>query len=227
VGPGEARTPGMASGVTEIRAFAEADRAGLRGLFGRVGEGAPSGSLWGHEESEAAVYLDPYMDLEPGSLFVAVADGAMVGYLAGCLDSAKFLSESERVEEAVRQYRLIFRPRAAAFFARALADVAWAALRREPTAGDFDDPRWPAHLHINVVPAVRGTGVADGLMERWLDRLRETGSPGCHLQTLTENARAVRFFERVGFARHGPTPLVPGLRYDGGWLHQQTMVWSP
>jgi GNAT superfamily N-acetyltransferase len=208
----------------EVRGFSEADRAQLLALSGRVGEDVPTASLWGHEESEAAVYLDPYMDLEPESLFVAVADGSLVGYLAGCLDSSAFPTESERVEEAVRKHRLIFRPRAAAFFARALADVAWAALRREPTAGDFDDPRWPAHLHINVVPAVRGTGVADGLMERWLDRLREAGSPGCHLQTLAENHRAVRFFERVGFVKHGPALPVPGLRYGGRRLHQQTMV---
>jgi ribosomal protein S18 acetylase RimI-like enzyme len=218
---------GITSGSTEIRAFAEADRAGLRELFGLAGEGAPSGSLWGHEESEAAVYLDPYMNLEPSSLFVAAVDGALVGYLAGCLDNSTFPTESERVEAAVREHRLIFRPRAAAFFVRAAADVAWSALRREPTAGDFDDARWPAHLHVNVAPEARGTGVADGLMGRWLDRLRETGSSGCHLQTLVENTRAVRFFERVGFARHGPTPLVPGLRYGGGRLHQQTMVWSP
>lgn len=219
--------PGKASSVTEIRAFVEADRAGIRGLFGRAGEGAPPGSLWGHEESEAAVYLDPYMDLEPGSLFVAEVDGALAGYLAGCLDSSTFPKESERVEEAIRKHRLIFRPRSAAFFARASVDVAFATIRRESTAGDFDDARWPAHLHINVVPAARGTGVAEGLMEGWLDRLREAGSPGCHLQTLVENTRAVRFFERLGFARYGPTPLVPGLRYGGGRLHQQTMVWSP
>ncbi|HJV15561.1 MAG TPA: hypothetical protein VJ625_16875 [Propionibacteriaceae bacterium] len=52
----------------EIRTFAEADRAELRELFGRAGQGAPSESLWGHQESEAAVYLTPYMDLEPDSL---------------------------------------------------------------------------------------------------------------------------------------------------------------
>jgi GNAT superfamily N-acetyltransferase len=219
--------PGNASGVMEIRTFAEADRAELRELFGRAGEGAPSASLWGHEESEAAVYLYPYMDLQPDSLFVAVVDGALVGYLAGCLDSSTFPTESERIERAIRKYRLFFRPKAAAFFARGMVDVAWAALRREPTAGDFDDARWPAHLHINVAPLARGTGVADRLMNRWFDRLRETGSPGCHLQTLRENARAVRFFERMGFAKHGPTPLVPGLRHGGKRLHQQTMVWSP
>lgn len=213
--------------MTEIRTFTEADRAGLRELFGRAGEGAPSASLWGHEESEAAVYLDPYMDLEPDSLFVAVADGAMVGYLAGCFDGSAFPAERERVEDAIRKHRLILRPGAAAFFARAAADAAWAVIRREPTAGDFYDARWPSHLHINVAPEARGIGAADGLMNRWFDRLREGGSPGCHLQTLAENDRAVRFFERVGFVKHGRALPVPGLRYDGGRLHQQTMVWGP
>ena len=71
----------------EIRTFGESDRAALSDLFGRAGEGSPSGSLWGHEESEAAVYLTPYMDLEPDSLFIAVVDGALTGYLTGCLDS--------------------------------------------------------------------------------------------------------------------------------------------
>jgi ribosomal protein S18 acetylase RimI-like enzyme len=213
--------------VMEIRTFAETDRAELRELFGHAGEGAPSASLWGHEESEAAVYLVPYMDLEPESLFVAVVDGALVGYLAGCLDSSRFPSERERMEKAIRRYRLFFRPRTAVFFARGMVDSALAMVRREPTAGDFVDPRWPAHLHINVARPARGTGAADGLMNGWLDRLRATGSPGCHLQTLVENTRAVRFFERMGFAKHGPTPLVPGIRHGGKRLHQQTMVWSP
>ena len=71
-----------------------------------------------------------------------------------------------------------------------------------------------------------GTGVAADLMERWLDRLLQVGASGCYLQTLVENARAVRFFERMGFERHGPTPIVPGIRDAGRRLHQQTMVWS-
>jgi ribosomal protein S18 acetylase RimI-like enzyme len=211
----------------EIRTFAEADRAELRELFSRAGEGAPTASLWGHEESEAAIYLDAYMDLAPDSLFIAVVDGALVGYLTGCPDSSKFPGESERIEKAIRKYRLVFRPKTAAFFARSMVDMAWAAVRREPTAGDFDDARWPAHLHINVAHLARGTGAADGLMNRWFSRLRETGSPGCHLQTLCENTRAVRFFERMGFVKHGPTPLVPGLRHGGKRVHQQTMIWSP
>ncbi|GIH94898.1 GNAT family N-acetyltransferase [Planobispora siamensis] len=211
----------------EIRSFVETDRTELRELFARAGEGAPTESLWGHRDSEAAVYLDPYMDLEPHSLLLAVADGAPVGYLTGCPDSSEFPSEADRIDRAVKKHWPAFRLRAAAFFGRAVLDMARAGIRREPTAGDFTDTRWPAHLHIAVVPAARGTGAADALMNHWLDRLRQAGSPGCHLQTLVENTRAVRFFERAGFLRHGPTPVVPGLRYDGRRLHQQTMVWSP
>lgn len=61
-------------------------------------------------------------------------------------------------------------------------------------------------------------------MNSWFDRLAEIGSPGCYLQTLVENTRAVRFFERMGFHRNGPTPLVPGIRYQGRRLHQLTTV---
>jgi ribosomal protein S18 acetylase RimI-like enzyme len=211
----------------EIRTFAEEDRAELRDLFGRAGQGAPSASLWGHEESEAAVYLTPYMELEPNSLFVAVMNGALTGYLCGCLDSREFPSESRRIEEAIKKYRLMLRPKPALFFARGLLDVGFSAIRRRPTAADFDDPRWPAHLHINVIPEARRAGVGAALMNRWFDRLKEMGSRGCYLQTLVQNDRAVRFFERMGFEKYGPTPLVPGLRHKGKPVHQQTMVWSP
>jgi dihydrofolate reductase len=74
------------------------------------------------------------------------------------------------------------------------------------------DQRWPAHLHINLVPEARGTGAAQDLMAAWQERLTHSSSPGCHLQTLVENTRATRFFEKSGFAPHGPTPLVPGVR---------------
>ncbi|QPP10922.1 GNAT family N-acetyltransferase [Streptomyces bathyalis] len=212
---------------TEIRTFAESDRTELRQLFRKAGEGGPTASLWGHEESEAEIYLRAYMDLEPESLFVAVVDGALVGYLAGSLDHSKFPSESERIATAIRKYRLALRPRPAAFLVRSALDLGLAAVRREPTASDFADERWPAHLHINVVAAARGTGASDGLMNAWLRRLRDSGSPGCHLLTLAENTRAVRFFERMGFTKYGATPLVPGIRHAGKRVHQQTMVWSP
>jgi GNAT superfamily N-acetyltransferase len=99
---------------------------------------------------------------------------------------------------------------------------------RKRASGDFIDLRWPAHLHIDLLPAARGTGRGGALMERWLDQLRRAGSPGCHLATLVENTRARAFFSRFGFRNHGDPSPVPGMRGTGGErLHQQIMVWNP
>lgn len=210
----------------EVRTFTEQDRAELGRLFHVAGRGSPSESLWGHEKSEEAVYLSPYMDLEPESLFVAIVDAAMVGYLTGCLDSSAFPSESDRIDRAIKDHRLLRHPAPVKFFLRASIDVLTERIMGRSAAGELADRRWPAHLHINVVAEFRGGRVAPALMSRWIDRLVDAGSPGCHLQTLVENTRAVRFFERFGFANHGQTPLVPGMRHEGHRLHQQTMVWS-
>ncbi len=212
--------------MLQIRTFEESDRNELLSLFGRAARESPGESLWGHEVSEASVYLVPYMDMETDSLFIALEGGTITGYLTGCIDSSRFPPESERIANAIREYRLMYRFRTVTFFLRSLFDIAGTTIARQPQIGDFQDPRWPAHLHINVVPEVRGKGVAAALMNRWLDRLREVRSQGCYLQTLEENTRAVRFFERMGFSKFGATPLVPGLRYHGRRVHQQTMVWS-
>ena len=64
-------------------------------------------------------------------------------------------------------------------------------------------------------------------MEAWLAQLRGLGSPGCHLGTLAENGNAIAFFERIGFARHGPPLLTQGLRTRTGQrMHLQLMVLS-
>jgi GNAT superfamily N-acetyltransferase len=90
---------------------------------------------------------------------------------------------------------------------------------------DFADPRWPAHRHIDLLPAARGGGAGRRLVGAWFDRLRGLGVGGCHLATLAENTGAISFFEAVGFRRHGEPVLIPGLRTRaGGRMHEQIMV---
>lgn len=210
-----------------VRGYGPGDRASLRALFDRAGADSVVDQLWGHADSEAAVYLEPYLEREPESLLVAETGGMLVGYLTGCRDTSRFPSESERMERAIRDHRLFLRPRVMGFFARSLLDVAMTRLRHgEQIEDGFLDPRWPAHLHMAVHADVRGTGVAEALMRRWLARLEQEGVPGCHLQTSVENRRAVRFFTRMGFVPHGPTPPIPGMRYRGDRVHLLTMVQS-
>ena len=210
----------------QVRPYDAADRAALVALFGAAGAGAPSSEVWGHEQSLAEVYLTPYLDLEPESVFVAVVDGRPAGYLAGCVDETVFPSEEERTEAVIKKYRLFRMPGPRRFFVRAGVDTMLLKLRRQPIAGELTDARWPSHLHIDLLPVARGTGAAEQLMNAWFDRLLAVGSPGCYLQTSAENVRAIRYFERMGFTKHGDNPVVPGLRHEGRRMHQQTMVWS-
>jgi ribosomal protein S18 acetylase RimI-like enzyme len=211
----------------EVRPYDAADRDELVDVvFEAAGEGAPSSEVWGHHASLAEVYLTPYLDLEPASAFVVTVEGRPAGYLVGCVDESVFPSQEVRSSAAIKKHRLYRMAGPRRFLVRAAIDAAQLKLRRVPVAGGLSDARWPSHLHIDLMPAARGAGAATRLMELWFERLREVGSPGCYLQTSAENHRAVAFFERVGFERYGENLIVPGMRYAGARMHQQTMVWS-
>lgn len=210
----------------QIRPYRPEDRARVRAIAFETGYmGEPAGWYWRDAESFAEIWTGWYTEREPESAFVAVVDGAVVGYLVGCADTARAPSASEAVVRQMLRRQLLLRPGTAGFFWRAT----WDALRdRGVPSGELDDPRWPAHLHINLLRAARGLGAGRGLVAAFFARLRALGVPGCHLGTLAENASAIRFFESAGFARHGAPRLVPGLRRreGGGRMHVQLMVQS-
>ena len=58
---------------------------------------------------------------------------------------------------------------------------------------------YPSHLHINLLPHLRGGGIGRQLMERWLATVRDMGSRGAHLAVGAANRRAIRFYRACGF----------------------------
>jgi len=164
------------------------DREAVRDISYRTGfMGESAESFWRHKESWADLWTSYYTDQEPESLYVTTMDDSVVGYLAGCMDTAAMTpSTDETMKAVIRKRWLLFRRGTAGF---------------QAASGEFIDPRWPAHLHIDLLPVARGSGLGAALMERWLDQLKESSSPGCHLLTLLENRRALSFFENMGFRR--------------------------
>jgi ribosomal protein S18 acetylase RimI-like enzyme len=61
-------------------------------------------------------------------------------------------------------------------------------------------------LVLAVSPAARGTGVADLLIDEAEARARQAGLTQMQLTVQPGNARAVRFYERNGWSRHGDRP---------------------
>ena len=211
-----------------IRRFRPADRDSVRRicfLTGYMGE--PAEWMWRDEPSFADMFSGYYTDREPESCFVAVIDGDVAGYLLGCRDSSRAWNPAVIAGRHVVRRGIAFRPGTAGMVWRSVADIAGDLARRRVRTSDyeFDDPAFPAHLHINLLPAARGTGSGGRLVRTWLDELRSAEVPGCFLQTAAENSNAIAFFEAMGFARRGDPVLAPGERTrDGARTHIQTMV---
>jgi len=225
---GEAGCPVVArqsrlEGQVRVRPYCDADREAVRAIAYRAGYmGDTPDWYWRDVASFAEIWTAYYTDREPESAFVAETEGRVVGYLFGCVDSARAPNPAAVLGQQVIRRFLLLRPGTAGFLWRSL----WDTVRQggSPT-GELNDPRWPSHLHMNLVGEARGCGVGTRLMRAWLSRLREVKSPGCHLATLAENTTAVAFFGRMGFRHLGGPVLVPGMRLrSGGRMHLLLMV---
>ena len=143
------------------------------------------------------LFAAPYVTREPAHAHV-LDDGAgtAVGYVLGTADTAAF----------VAWYRAVWIPATAErcpppAVPPVTPDDAMLALHHRPERMLVPDlASWPAHLHIDVLPAWQGAGWGRDLMAAFLDGLRAGGVPRVHLGMLTTNTAARAFYDRLGFA---------------------------
>lgn len=205
-----------------VRPYRPGDRSAVRLICHETGYmGEPAAWFWRDRESFADLFSGYYTDREPESALVAESGGRVVGYLLGCVDSERATPPEAVLRRHLLLRGIALRPGTAGFFWRSIRDV----FRDGSPPQELRDPRWPAHLHIDLLPEARGRGVGAALMRRWLEHLAGLGAPGCHLGTFHENRNAIGFFERMGFRRHGGPQRVPGFRLRaGGRMHVQFLV---
>ena len=189
--------------------------------------GEPIDWQWRDAESFADMFSGYYTDREPGSAFVVEVGGKVEGYLLGCVDSSQAWNPAAVAGRHIVRRAVGLRPGTAAVVWRTFGDAAVDLVRRrvKPTDLEFADPRWPAHLHIDLLPPARGRGAGRLLVHAWFAMLHDRGITGCHLGTMAENTGAIAFFTAMGFRRFGEPLPIPGLRTrDGGRMHEQVMV---
>ncbi|MFF3306115.1 GNAT family N-acetyltransferase [Streptomyces sp. NPDC002952] len=138
----------------------------------------------------------PYVKLEPELAFVLDdGRGQAVGYVVGAADTARF----------AEGFRAKWLPRVADRYPRpsgqpANADEAIVALLHDPERMVVPEvAAYPAHLHIDLLPAWQGRGHGRELMRTLLAALGEKGVPAVHLVMVTANTRARAFYDRLGF----------------------------
>jgi ribosomal protein S18 acetylase RimI-like enzyme len=154
----------------------------------------PRGNARRNPDLVGHVYAGPYV-VGSGTLArVVVDEEGVAGYILAAIDTAAFehWREAEWWPVLRRQYPL----------GAGAAEDAWLIERihepETPPRELLDDH--PAHLHIDLLPRVRGTGVGGRLMRWLLAELSRRGVPGVHLGVGSGNANAIAFYEHLGFS---------------------------
>jgi GNAT superfamily N-acetyltransferase len=157
------------------------------------------------------VFYAYYTDLEPEHAWVATADAAVVGFLAGSRDTRmrprrwlKGILPGVAGRLVRGGYRLGWRT------FRYVGRLAVESFKRHPVP---DLQAYPAHLHVNLADGWRSFGLGRRLMAACLDQLRALGIPGVHLSTTSLNPAACHLYETMGFRllAAGATRLWEGL----------------
>ena len=187
------------SSNTSIRLYEKGDRAAVF----RIGAdtsffGEPLEIYMDDRQLFCDIFYSYYTDLEPEHCWVACAQKEVVGFLTGCVNTATQRRLWARKILPVITGRIL---RGDYRIGRKTLRYTWkvvlSAMRSEFT--HVNVALYPAHLHINLAVDWRGRGLGRGLMEAYLEQLRQLGVPGVYLDTSSENATACILYEKMGF----------------------------
>lgn len=209
---------------TIIRKYRPEDREAVREISWNTADQGRTVDLYFHDhETVADILTRYYTDHEPQALWVAECDGAVVGYLTGCLDTRRcdrgtaWKVVPQAIAGAIRRGALW---RAETW--RLLAALAGTALLGGRPKADLD--KYPAHLHINLRQGFRGHGLGRQLIEHFRGQVLEQGLRGIHLVAWGENEAGRRFFEAMGFRLLRQQPLV--LPRGWGFKRTSTVIYG-
>jgi ribosomal protein S18 acetylase RimI-like enzyme len=202
-----------------VRPYEPRDRAAVLQIAADTGYfGAPVEAFLDDRRIMQDAFVAYYVDREPEHLWVAEADGEVVGYISGSTGGSRASRGKARTSAVFACRLLTFRYRVGRLTWRYFRRTGGAVLRREYPHADLR--QYPAELHINLAEGARGLGLGKSLMNACLDQMTALGVPGIHLNTTSLNAAAVRMYEKMGFQLLGRKrtrlwePWLPGQQME-------------
>ena len=171
--------------IMKIRAYEPRDKEALRNICSKT---APSFDTDKKRDALFAAYLDYYIDSEGEYCFVAVNEADIpIGYVISAPDydryNARFFSKELPYSGKLFRSdpRIWLSLKATAIFVRKLKK------------------RYPAHLHIDILPEGQRMGIGTALVDRLREKLRSEGIPGVFLICGAKNEKGVNFYRKYGF----------------------------
>ena len=185
--------------MAEIRAFRPADLDKLYGICLATGAGGDDASaLYRDPKLVGHVYAAPYAHLSPQTVFVVEDAAGIGGYIVGVPDTRDFEARLE-AEWWPALRKMYPDPSGMPRIDRSADQLMSYKIHYPDRTAEEIIGAYPSHLHINLLPRLRGQGVGRQLMMRWLAAVRDMGSQGAHLAVGAANRRAIRFYRACGF----------------------------
>lgn len=184
-----------------IRPYRPEDLDRIHEIAARTGNaGADATDLVDESRLFGELWAAPYVTLEPEHAHVLDdGTGTAIGYAIAAVDAIAFEARCAHEWWPGARAR---HPIVAG--GERLDDLLIALIHHRPEPDTTFAERFPSELHINLLPVAQGVGWGRRLMEAVLESLRGAGSPGVHLGTHRDNARAIAFYEHLGFERMSP-----------------------
>jgi len=188
-----------------IRRYRPEDRDDVFDVCVRTGDsGADATGLLADDSLLPEVYAAPYLDLQPDLAWVVDNGARVVGYIIAAQDTTEWARRYRRDYLPVfgRRHPLVEPPTTRE------ERLVWVGHHPERTSvHDLD--RYPAHLHIDLLPEAQGQGLGRQLIRILLAELRRREVPGVQLRYGETNTSAGAFYRRLGFHSLPSTPEDP------------------
>ena len=183
-----------------VRPYRSDDRTALRRLACDTADcGEPVEHFFRNRDVFADLLTRYYVEYEPQSVWIAESEGEVVGYLTGCLDSRRY---DRLMSWPIIPCAIVKAIGRGALWQPESWRLLWSGIRTGLRGGlrrVAGLKRYSAHLHVNLRQDVRGQRIGDQLVERFLSHARAARVTGLYAPVRGDNARAQRFFERLGF----------------------------
>jgi len=159
-------------------------------------EGGDAAHLYRDPKLMGHIYVAPYARLEP-ALALVVEDGdGVAGFAVGTADTAAWETRLER--EWWPALRERYADPADVPADERTPDQRRAIMIHHPVKTPADvTARFPAHLHMNLLPRLQRRGIGSALLGAWLERV---GACDLHVGVNRANLGGARFWAARGFA---------------------------
>jgi GNAT superfamily N-acetyltransferase len=185
------------------------DSRHLRDLYaislatGHLGEDASS--FYSDPDLIGQIYSAPYATLAPELVLLATDIEGITGFALGSLDTVAWEERLEREWWPALRARY---PDPGGPKASWSLDQRRARMIHHPErVPEAIAERYPAHLHLNLLPRGQGRGIGRRLLLAWLAL---AGAPAVHVAINRDNHRAQRFWSTAGFEALDPGPGAAG-----------------